>query len=212
METLVSKPQIIQNDHGYLVLPDLAFGDTQEVTRSDDGSLGCDCFTFTVLNQECEHIEAVRQWIGDYQLPEMSQADADHYLNRLTELDSLKASNTASAELQIARIKQWLEAENAILDRKRFYFEQALSGWMLDNHFKTRRLVNGTLKLRSQPLTIDILDEDQVMADERFVRVTEKRSVDKKALREHVTQTGEEIPGTRVEITLPKFSYSINPT
>lgn len=211
METHVSKPNVIQQENGFLVLPDMVLADPEEVTRQTDGTLACTCFTFTMLNEPCEHIETVEQWLDDFNPQQLTQADADYYLRRLAELDAMKQDNEASANLQIQRINQWIESENAILDRKRSYFLIALEGWMSDAQLKTKRLVNGTLRYRSQPLTIDILDPELVMSDERFVRVTEKRSVDKKAIRQHVTETGEELPGIRVEITPPKLSYKINP-
>jgi len=215
METLVSKrtmKQIIQNDAGYLVMPDLAFSEPDEVTRQPDGTLTCECFTFTILEQECEHIAAVRSWIGNYQLPTMTQADADYYLSRLGELDAMKNENTASADLQIQRVKHWLDFENGSLDRKRQYFVEALAGWMSDSLYKTKRLVNGTLRLRTQPLIIEVIDEAMVMQDKRFVRnVPAQEKLDKASLRAHITETGEEIEGTRIEISLPKFSYTTNP-
>jgi len=69
------------------------------------------------------------------------------------------------------------------------------------------------VSLRKQQPEIEILDEEAVLRDERFVRaIPEKFAINKAALRQYVVATGEEIPGISVHLRDAKFSYKINPT
>ena len=82
---------------------------------------------------------------------------------------------------------------------------------MLTNQLTSKRLVHGSVSLRKQQPEIEILDEEAVLRDERFVRaIPEKFAINKAALRQYVVATGEEIPGISVHLRDAKFSYKIN--
>ena len=58
---------------------------------------------------------------------------------------------------------------------------------------KTVRLINGTIKRIAPRLSIEITDESKI--PEKYIRRTEKISPDKKAILDHVKETGEIIDG-----------------
>ena len=206
-------PNVIQSETGYLV--DGGFdGKAVDVSLTDAG-LECRCFVAQVSNGECEHVRIVRDYLVNNPLPDdkpaITQADADYYLSKVSELDEVLAANTESANKQIDRIKLWLEVETDKLVRRKDYYTLALDNYMHLNELSTKRLVNGTLKIRSQQPEIKITDEEKVLADNRFVRIVpEKRSLDKAALRKYCTHTGEEVPGTEIILKSHKFTYKLN--
>jgi len=55
------------------------------------------------------------------------------------------------------------------------------------------RLINGTIKRIAPRLSIEITDESKI--PEKYIRRTEKISPDKKAILDHVKETGEIIDG-----------------
>ena len=204
--------QVLSNSDGYLVVEDVT-GEATEVSNIA-GTLTCGCFIATVSNY-CEHIRTVvehqTQANSPSTQPVMSQADADRFLSRIAKLDYIQSQNEESAEEQIERIRLWLEMESLKLDRQRAFYLMALENYMQVEGFSTKRLVNGTLKMRAQQPEIKINDEAVVLHDERFIRVVpEKRVVDKMALRKYVVSTGEEVEGTEVILHCPKFSYKLN--
>ncbi len=206
-------PNVIQSDTGYLVDGD--YGNNAVDVAVTDTGLECQCFVAQVSNGECEHIRIVRDYLANNPLPDdkpaITQADADYYLSKVAELDDTFIANTESATKQIGRIKLWLEVEADKIERRRDYYLLALDNYMYLNDFTTKRLVNGTLKVRSQQPEIKITDENKVLTDERFVRIVpEKRAVDKAALRKHCTQTGEELPGIEIILKPHKFSYKLS--
>jgi phage host-nuclease inhibitor protein Gam len=218
METLqnvVNKilPSVIQSDKGYLV--DGNYGSIAVDVAITDTGLECQCFEAQVSNIECEHVRIVRDYLTNNPIPNdkpaITQADADYYLSKVSELDEVLAANTESATKQIDRIKLWLEVEMDKLVRRKDYYTLALDNYMHLNDFSTKRLVNGTIKVRSQQPEIKVTDESKVLTDERFVRIVpEKRAVDKAALRKHCTQTGEELPGIEIILKPHKFSYKLS--
>ena len=206
-------PNVIQSETGFLVDGD--YGSNAVDVAVTDTGLKCQCFVAQVSNGECEHIRIVRDYLANNPLPDnkpaITQADADYYLSKVAELDDTFIANTESATKQIDRIKLWLEVETDRLERRKGFYLLALDNYMHLNDFTTKRLVNGTLKVRSQQPDIKITDEVKVLADERFVRtVPEKLAVDKAALRKYCTQTGEELPGIEIILKPHKFSYKLN--
>ena len=203
---------VVESESGFLV--DDTNTNAVEVLRTESG-LHCECFIAQLSSEECEHIRAVRDYMAKVPMqedrPTLSQADADYYLSKVADLDEMHTANTESANNQIDRIKLWLEVETDKIQRKKDYYILALDNWMHMNEYSTKRLVAGTLKVRSQQPEIRIDDEAKVMMDERFVRVIpENRAVDKAALRKHCTDTGEEIPGIEIIVKPHKFSYKLN--
>jgi phage host-nuclease inhibitor protein Gam len=206
-------PIIVESEFGFLVGGDYASAPT-EVLRSGSG-LQCQCFIAQVSNGDCEHIRAVKEYIASAPMnmghPMLSMADADYFLSQLGELDQTIEANAVSANEQINRINLWLELESEKVQRKKDYYILALDNWMQQNEFKTKQLVSGTLKLRSQQPEIKVNDTELVLQDTRFVRVIpEKRTVDKAALRKHCIQTGEEVLGTEIILKRPKFRYKLS--
>ena len=203
---------VVESESGFLV--DDTNTNAVEVLRTESG-LHCECFIAQLSSEECEHIRAVRDYMAKVPMqedrPTLSQADADYYLSKVAELDDTLTANNESATKQIDRIKLWLEVETDKIQRKKDYYILALDNWMHMNEYSTKRLVAGSLKVRSQQPEIRIDDEAKVMMDERFVRVIpENRAVDKAALRKHCTDTGEEIPGIEIIVKPHKFSYKLN--
>ena len=203
---------VVESESGFLV--DDTNTNAVEVLRTESG-LHCECFIAQLSSEECEHIRAVRDYMAKVPMqgdrPTLSQADADYYLSKVAELDDTLTANNESATKQIDRIKLWLEVETDKIQRKKDYYILALDNWMHMNEYSTKRLVAGTLKVRSQQPEIRIDDEAKVMMDERFVRVIpENRAVDKAALRKYCTDTGEEIPGIEIIVKPHKFSYKLN--
>jgi len=205
--------EIIESETGFLVGDEYG-SNAVEVARTDSG-LQCQCFIAQVSHDDCEHIRAVRDYIASVPMslerPMLSQASADLYLSKLGELEISEATNEASANEQTGRIQLWLEMESEKLARKKAYYIQALDNFMQMNEYKTKRLVAGTLKLRSQQPEIKINDEAKVLMDERFVRIVpEKKALDKTALRKYCIDTGEEIPGIEIILKPHKFSFTLN--
>ena len=203
---------VVESESGFLV--DDTNTNAVEVLRTESG-LHCECFIAQLSSEECEHIRAVRDYMAKVPMqedrPTLSQADADYYLSKVAELDDTLTANNESATKQIDRIKLWLEVETDKIQRKKDYYILALDNWMHMNEYSTKRLVAGTLKVRSQQPEIRIDDEAKVMMDERFVRVIpENRAVDKAALRKYCMDTGEEIPGIEIIVKPHKFSYKLN--
>ena len=203
---------VVESESGFLV--DDTNTNAVEVLRTESG-LHCECFIAQLSSEECEHIRAVRDYMAKVPMqedrPTLSQADADYYLSKVAELDDTLTANNESATKQIDRIKLWLEVETDKIQRKKDYYILALDNWMHMNEYSTKRLVAGSLKVRSQQPEIRIDDEAKVMMDERFVRVIpENRAVDKAALRKYCMDTGEEIPGIEIIVKPHKFSYKLN--
>jgi phage host-nuclease inhibitor protein Gam len=205
-------PNVIQSDTGYLVDGNYG-GNAVDVAVTDTG-LECQCFIAQVSDGQCEHVRIVRDYLANNPVPDdepvISQADADHYLSRVSELDATLDANAESANKQIDRIKLWLESETTKIEHRRDHYLLVLDNYMHLNGLSTKCLVNGTIKVRSQQPEIQITDEEQVLANERFIRVIpEKRAIDKAALRKYCTQTGEEVPGTKIILKPHKFSYKL---
>jgi hypothetical protein len=207
--------RVLRSSDGYLV--QCGRENEVEVLGTSEG-LKCDCFIASVSpDGRCQHIEAIENEIttgaGFSNTESLSQADADYYLGKLAKLDHSIEGNQESANAQVWNINQWLEQENAKLKRQKSYYTLALESWMLVNELTSKRLVHGAVSLRKQQPEIEIIDEDAVLKDERFVRVVpEKLAINKAALRQHVVNTGEEIPGISVHLRDVKFSYKTNAT
>ncbi len=205
---------VLRSSDGYLV--QCGRENEVEVLGTSEG-LKCDCFIASVSpDGRCQHVEAIENEItngtGFPNTESISQADADYYLGKLAKLDHSIEGNQESASSQIQNINLWLEQENTKLERQKSYYILALESWMLVNELISKRLVHGAVSLRKQQPEIEIIDEDAVLKDERFVRVIpEKLALDKASLRKHIVSTGEEVPGISVHLRDAKFSYKINP-
>lgn len=202
---------VLTMDNSFLVI-DSVDQSSQEVLQVEN-SFSCDCFVAQVSqDSECQHVRAVREHLSHSALDiRLSQADADYYLSRVAAIDGVLQNNSDSAEIQRKRIDDWECSERTRLERrKRFYLLQ-LDNFMHIEGLSTKRLVHGTIKVRSQPPKIEVLDENLVLQRSEFQRVTPERiAIDKKALRKHILETGEEVPGTLVVTNLPhKFSYKL---
>ncbi|MBT7577184.1 MAG: hypothetical protein HN633_00240, partial [Candidatus Marinimicrobia bacterium] len=151
---------VVESESGFLV--DDTNTNAVEVLRTESG-LHCECFIAQLSSEECEHIRAVRDYMAKVPMqedrPTLSQADADYYLSKVAELDDTLTANNESATKQIDRIKLWLEVETDKIQRKKDYYILALDNWMHMNEYSTKRLVAGTLKVRSQQPEIRIDDE-----------------------------------------------------
>ena len=206
--------QIIESNNGFLVGGSHG-GDTVEVKRTEAG-LSCQCFIAKVSpDHECEHTTAILEYLAhvptEEDRPNLCQADADYYLSKLAKLDEVNAANEDSLVKQKERIDLWFESESNKIQRRKDYYILALDNWMHLAGYSTKRLVNGTLKVRSQQPEITVIDEDTVLKDGRFTRIVpEKRTVDKAALRKLITETGEEPEGTTVSMRPHKFSYTLS--
>ncbi len=204
--------RVIRKDDKFLV--DEGFGtEMVEVTKIQD-DLHCDCFISQVAPEsDCEHIRAVEQYLHqDQQKMLLTQAEADIYLSRIAKIDSELESDCESAADQIEKIQLWLEGRKLKLEKNRGYYTFQLHAWMEANEHRSKQLVHGTLRLRNQPLQIEVTDEIEVMKDSRFKRIIpEKLAVDKMALRKHIIDTGEIMPGVDVNVIPPKFSYQLTP-
>ncbi|MBT4361583.1 MAG: hypothetical protein HOD11_11505 [Candidatus Marinimicrobia bacterium] len=215
METLQMRgvTPVLRTPFGFLVSPYQK--DEQEVTEHA-GELKCNCTEATLSgDSKCQHTLAIQQYLtnipGTDSENMIDQATADYYLSRIASLDEAMATNDESAKSQRAMIELWLEKQTESLERRRSFYSQALESWMLTNQLTSKRLVNGSVCLRKQQPEIDILDEEAVLQDKRFVRaIPEKLAINKAALRQYVVATGEEIPGISVHLPDAKFSYKIN--
>lgn len=187
----------------------------EEVTVSETSEgLICECFISRVTEDGiCEHIQAVQQHtFGNISKPpeQMSQARADQYLALLGKLDSVIQQNQDSASIQKDAINDWLEHENEMLENRKHHYIQALDNWLISEDLKSKRLVYGNINRRQQQPLIEILDEQAILQDDRFIRrIPEKLAINKSAIRKHVISTGEELPGITVQLRDPKFNYRI---
>ena len=194
-----------------ILLVNLTTGEEQELQQTATG-LSCDCFwASAAADGHCPHIEIATALLeGETSKPELQQADADTYLARIAALDATQAANAESARIQTSRIETWLEVETEKLDRRRAFYLHALHSWLVLQGQRSKRLVNGRIALRKQQPQIEILDEEAVVADTRFQRVVPQQVLpDRRALREHILKTGEEVQGTRVTLPEPKLYYRI---
>jgi hypothetical protein len=203
---------VLRSDDGLLVV-DPTSGEENEV-QSKEGNHTCDCFLAQVAPESpCEHIKAVEGYLSipDRKM-QLSQADADIFLSRVAKIDNELDSDEQSAQEQIDKIELWLEYRKEKLEKRRSFYTFQLQSWMESHERSTKQLVNGTLKMRQQPFQIEILDEDLLINDDRFCRVIpEKKAIDRKALRKHITETGEIVDGVEVKSVQPKFSYQLTP-
>jgi hypothetical protein len=203
---------VLSSEDGFLVV-DQHSGEEFEVQRRE-GNNYCSCFFALVAPESpCEHIRAVEGYLSipDRKM-QLSQAEADIFLSRVARIDDELTTDEQSGQEQIDRIQLWLESRKQQLEKRRSFYTFQLQSWMESNEYSSKQLVNGTLKMRKQPFQIEILDEGLVITEARFCRVIpEKQAVDKKALRKHITETGEIVDGVEVKSVQPKFSYQLTP-
>ena len=203
--------EVLPDGDSFLVI-DVTTGEFQEVKQAEGGLL-CECFLYQVSpDGHCGHTVAVRRHLeGKVDIQPFDQARVDYFLSRVAILDTEIEQNRSSAEFQIDRITSWLDRETGRIERRKAYFLHTLEDWMRSNQLSSKNLVHGKLTVRKQPVHIEVLDEETVLKDPRFCRIIpEKLTVDKRTLRKHVVENGEEIPGVEVSNTPSKFSYKVN--
>ncbi|MBC8377465.1 MAG: host-nuclease inhibitor Gam family protein [FCB group bacterium] len=203
--------EVLTENDSFLVI-DVNTGEYEEVMR-EASDLLCKCFLYQVSpDKHCGHTYAVRRHLdGDVDVKPMDQARADYFLSRVAKLDAEIEQNQRSAELQVDRVTSWMDKETIKLEKRKAYFLHTLEEWMRSNQLSSKNLVNGKLTIRKQPVHIEIIDEEVLLADPRFCRVIpEKQTVNKRILRKHVVDTGEKVPGVEFRVTPPKFSYKVN--
>jgi len=202
---------VLAMESSFLVI-DSVDQSSQEVQQTEEG-YSCDCFMAQVSQEsECQHVRAVREHLSQTALDvQLSQADADYYLSRVAEIDGVLLKNSESADMQRRRIDDWESSERTKLERQKQFYLLQLDNFMHIEGLSTKRLVHGTIKVRSQQPRIEVLDEDLILQRSEFRRVIPERiALDKKALRKHILETGEEVPGTLVVANMPhKFSYKL---
>jgi hypothetical protein len=207
----ISDYQVLNNDGNFLVI-DITTGEYEEVQQGSEG-MECECFLSQVSpDHHCGHLEAVTKHLIGKDEPQLyDQERADYFLSKIAYLDAEIEQNQMSAKVQVDRISAWLESETSKLEKKKLYFLNFLEDWMRSNQYSSKNLVNGKLNIRKQPVQIEVVDEKLLLKDSRFCRVIpEKLTADKRALRKHVLDTGEEIPGTVIAAPPSKFSYKLH--
>lgn len=149
---------------------------------------------------------------------------ADWALRKLAKIRRQREENRKLAQAEIARIRQWLAAEEERLERDEAYFLSLLADYHRrlleeDPKAKTVRLPHGVLKMRAQAPEFE-RDEERLLEwlDARgmgeFVRV--KREPDWQRLKPLlaptpggavvVADTGEVVEGVRAVLRAPKFA------
>jgi len=202
---------VLLRPEGYLVI-DPNGGDESEVVMSDN-CLKCTCFIAQVSpDGVCSHIQAVEAYLSKtHESIKLTQADADYYLARVAKIDAELNTNQLSADKQKQRIDGWLTHEQAKLEHRRSFYLTSLESWMNQERLTSKHLVNGSLQIRKQPVQIEVLDEAQILKNPKFQRIVpEKVEIDRRALRDHITQTGEEPDGVQINVVPPKFSYKLS--
>ncbi len=178
----------------------------------ENGFYHCDCGG---SDQDCEHIYSVKQFEliqFDEQISlKKHKAFADMMLWEISQLEMEVVRNNAAADHQIKRITLWREYSNHGLQNKIDQKALLLRNYLEASGKKTEKLVNGIIKLRAQLPTISVNKDEFDIECERFVRIIPaKREPDIKAIRAHLNETGEILPGVEVEFRLDKFSYEIS--
>lgn len=187
------------------------------VNRTSDGFFTCSCQeeeSDAWPWSQCDHIYSVQQ----FELEQMEQemisqnykAFADSLLWEIAQLEHEIALNDESADFQIRRINLWREHQNDKLQKQIDRKKGLLFNLMQHSGKRTEQLSNGTIKLRKQQPEI-IVDESQFdFSDHRFVRIIpEKRKPDLRAIRKHLNETGELLPGVDVNFRPDKLTYEI---
>lgn len=161
--------------------------------------------------EECEHILAVQQFNLQQLEEEMAQhglkAFADSLLWQIAQLEMEQERNNRSADHQIKRIQLWQRAENQQLQKRIESKAILLRNYMEHTGKRTENLVNGSIRLRKQQPKITIQNCFDLEQDS-FVRIIpEQRKPDLRAIRKHLKETGEVLPGTEVEMQPDKLSW-----
>ncbi len=160
---------------------------------------------------ECDHIQAVQQFELQQMEEEMAEmgfkAFADSLLWQIAQLESEITQNDHSADHQIKRIELWRKSENQALQKRIESKAILLRNYMQHTGKRTDNLVNGTVRLRKQQPKITVTDAFDIEQDS-FVRIIpEQRKPDLRAIRKHLTKTGEIVHGTEVEFQPDKLSW-----
>ncbi len=153
---------------------------------------------------------------------------ANWAMRKIKHLQDKKAEKEAIAKAEIDRIKQWLEEENASINRDIEFFTNALEIYMRklnqkNPKTKSIKLIHGKLQLRKQQPKFNY-DDGKLLRwlkenrHQNFIRI--KESPDKSALKKSVAiadgkailkDTGEIVEGISVEEPdEPAFSLKVN--
>ncbi len=122
------------------------------------------------------------------------QGAADWALRRIAEAEAKQNAAMALAQQQIAQVNAWLEKELAKSQRTVDYFTGRLTDYHRqvleqDPKAKTVALPHGKLTARQSPDRVEVAEEAVETLPESFKRI--KVEPDKKALLQHIKQTGE---------------------
>lgn len=126
-----------------------------------------------------------------------------------------EAETTASAEINI--IENWLKDQQEKASRERSFFEGLLREYMEDLRredpkLKTMKLPGGELAFRKQQAEYSY-DEAQLLpwAKEHLPEAVHvKESILKSVVKDYVNQTGEVLPGVRIDPRPDKFTVRVN--
>ena len=128
------------------------------------------------------------------------RVDLDVWLDRrlavLAALERQIEQNTEVARRRIEMIRDWMETENAALQRRadflRSLLEQAARAYPYPPKVKSRRLPNGTIGSRTVPARLEVVNEEAALrwAEECGFDEAIRKSVRVTPLREYWQSTG----------------------
>jgi hypothetical protein len=169
-----------------------------------------------------EAAEVVRSWRIT------NKAEAAWAMEKLVGYASRQAENDQVAADRIAAIRDWQNRENGKLQGSVDYFTEQLRTWHMSmvtadpndeaawkkEQFKTIKLPDGEVSVRKGSLSTIVEDEsafnefvDQHVDDPDIDALIERKLVPvKAAIKKYVEETGESLPGVRVERSEPTFT------
>jgi hypothetical protein len=109
-----------------------------------------------------------------------------YYKNENALLDGIKA--------EIERLRVYKSIVEGRIDRYKDYVKSNMEVLGID---KIETPV-GTISLAKSPLSVEVINEDDIPAE--FVEVVTTNKVDKKAISEHFKSTGEIVPGVKINL------------
>lgn len=122
---------------------------------------------------------------------------ADSWLERMAQLQTKMDENVDVASRRAAMIRDWVENTNAALQRRYDFMERTLlalaHAYPYPGKSKTRDLAFGTIKLRTVPAKLEVIDKDAVLAYAKEIvpdAVEDVPTLRKAKLNEHWESTG----------------------
>ena len=192
-------------------------GESYIVRKKSNGFFTCTCQAEKGDDlpwSQCDHIYSVQQFELEQMEKEMAahnyKAFADSLLWEIAQLEREIALNNEAADFQIRRINLWREHQNNKLQLQIERKKELLFNLMQHSGKRTEHLSNGTIKLRKQQPEITVDESQFDFSDHRFVRIIpEKKKPDLRAIRKHLNETGELLPGVNVSFRPDKLTYEI---